>query len=171
MPCTMTTRLRRTITVTFAAVVLALVASPSAMAAGWQSWQLDRDRCYDASTLDADGNGNSEQVWFDIDNDCQWDTHLYNTWGWDGLLEEATYDMNENGAPEYKIQDMNQRVGFEWLYVDRNQDGFYDMRRIIPGSDLDAITRTTTNMVNSATLHRFTMATGQSLLFPSFPVP
>jgi hypothetical protein len=166
-----TTRLRRILTGTIAAAALALVAAPQAMAAGWQYWEVDGDRCYDASTLDANGNGNAEQHWFDLDNDCRWDTNLYNTRGWDGFLEEATYDMNENGAPEYLIQDMNQRVGFEWVYLDRNQDRVYEQRRIIPGSDLDAITRTTTNMANNAILHQFTMRTGQSLLFPSFPTP
>ena len=170
-----TTALRRTVTASLVATVVAgaaLAASaPALAAAGWQFWQLDRDRCYDAATLDADGNGNSEQLWYDLDNDCSWDTHVYNTRGWDTLLEETTYDMNEDGAPEYLLQDINQRVGFEYVYLDRDQDGRYDLRRIIPGSDLDAITRVTTYNATSAILHRFTMRTGQSLLYPTFPNP
>jgi hypothetical protein len=174
MSVTLTTRLRRAVIAALVAMTLAgaaLFGSPPASAAGWQHWQLDQDWCYDSATLDWDGNGSTEDLWFDIDNDCRWDTRLYNTRGWDGFLEEATYDMNENGAPEYLIQDWNQRVGFEYLYVDRNQDRIYDFRRIIPGSDLDAITRSTTYMASSAIMHRFYMQTGQSLLFPSFPTP
>lgn len=175
MPIASRTALRRTVTTALIAVVCAaaaLVASAPAMAAaGWQNWQLDRDWCYDAATLDADANGNNDQTWFDLDNDCRWDTHVYNTRGWDDLLEEIGYDMNENGAPEYVMQDSNQRVGFEYLYIDRNDDGQFDLRRIIPGSDLDAITRTTAYNASSTLMHQFRMRTGQSLLYPSFPTP
>jgi hypothetical protein len=155
----------------FVAALTALITSAPATAANWQQWQLDGDYCYDAVTLDADRNGNSEQAWFDMDNDCRWDTHLYNTRGSDALLEQVGFDMDENGVAEYLMMDINQRVGFEWLYVDRNQDRVYEQRRIIPGSDLDLATRVNTNNANNAILHQFTMRTGQSLLYPSFPTP
>lgn len=175
MPFTFTAALRRAITTSAIAAVFAgaglLSSTPAMAAAGWQYWQLDRDRCSDSATLDADANGNADQVWFDLDDDCHWDTHLYNTLGSDALLEEMSYDMNENGAPEYLIQDSNQRVGFEYVYIDRNQDGRYELRRIIPGSDLDAIMRGVAYNANSTFLHQFTMRTGQSLLYPQIPMP
>ena len=160
---------------TLFAVAGALSTARGASAAGtadpWRYWQLDRDSCRDAATLDADGNGNAEQAWFDIDNDCRWDTHLYNTRGDDGLLEAASFDMDENGVPEYLMLDINQRVGYEWLYVDLNQDRVYEQRRIIPGSDADVINRANANTLNNAAFHQFTMRTGESLLFPSFRIP
>jgi hypothetical protein len=156
------------------AVTLSATGVPSAAGttyANWEYWQLDRDGCWDAATMDANFNGTAEDVWFDMDNDCRWDTRLWNSRGGENLLERATFDMNENGVPEYLMLDINQRVGFEWLYIDRNQDRMWDMRRIIPGSDLDVVTRSNTYNANSTILHQFRMRTGQSLLYPSFPTP
>jgi hypothetical protein len=148
-----------------------LISAPPAAAADWQKWQLDGDRCFDAATRDANGNGTVEQLWFDLDNDCRWDTHLYSTLGPDRFLNAVTFDMNENGVPEYLMRDINQRPGFEWLYLDLNQDRVYELRRIIPGSDLDLTTRANTNNANSTIIHQFRMRTGASLLHPIFPSP
>ena len=154
-----------------AALAAAQPAGAAPTAASWKLWQLDRDRCWDATTIDANFNGNWEIAWYDLDNDCSWDTRMWNSLGRDHFAESLTYDMNENGVPEYQLLDINQRVGYEWAYLDLNQDRHYEQRRIIPGSDLDAATRTNTNNVNSATFHQFTMRTGQSLLYPSFSTP
>src|SRR5688500_15626768 len=147
------------------------VASAATTTAQWKLWQLDRDGCWDATTIDANFNGYWETALFDLDNDCRWDTRIWNSLGGDHFAESQTFDMNENGVPEYQLLDINQRVGFEWAYFDLNEDRRFEQRRIIPGSDLDYATRTNTNNVNSATLHMFTMATGQSLLYPSFRTP
>ena len=167
-------RLRRRVTlIVLAAVTLAATsAAPAATtAAEWRYHQTDGDRCWDAATMDANFNGLSEDWWFDMDNDCRWDSRLWNSRGGEHFMESLTFDMNENGVPEYLMLDINQRAGFEWLYLDMNQDRRYEMRRIIPGSDLDAATRTNRLNATSAILHRFRMATGQSLLYPSFPTP
>ena len=148
-----------------------LTATGTAAAASWQYAQLDGDRYYDASYTDRDGNGVVDDLWFDLDNDGRWDTHLYNSRYTDALLEVALYDMNENGVAEYKLLDTDQRVGFEYVYFNLNQDGQWDYRRIVPGSSADYINRINTNNANNRELHRFTMRTGQSLLYPSFSMP
>jgi hypothetical protein len=156
-----------------ATVVLSAASAASAATASgtWRLWQLDGDRCWDAATLDANRNGYNEDSRFDLDNDCRWDTRVWNSYGGEALAESLTYDMDENGVAEYFLLDTNQRVGFEWIYLDLNQDRHYEQRRIVPGSDLDAITRTTTYNASSAILHQFTMRTGQSLLYPTFRMP
>ena len=55
-------------------VTAAFATAGSASAGGWRYYQLDNDRCYDLTTLDQNGNGYAEMAWFDIDNDCDWDT-------------------------------------------------------------------------------------------------
>lgn len=154
------------------AATLAVAVPPSASAAAqWQSHQTDADRCADVSTLDADFNGYAEQAWFDLDNDCRWDTRLYNTRGVDNFHEEITFDMDENGVPEYLMQDVDQRVGFEWVYFDLNQNRVYENKRIIPGSSLDYSTRGAVNNASRDMIHLFRAQTGQSLLYPSFSTP
>ncbi|MEJ7567272.1 MAG: hypothetical protein WKF41_03305 [Gaiellaceae bacterium] len=170
----------------FRTIVLALVAfaaagtiaaalPPSAAAAArWQPQQLDADRCWDAITLDADFNDYPEQIWYDLDNDCRWDTRQYDTNGGDAFHEELSYDMNENGVPEFVLQDIDQRVGYEWLYIDRNQDRRFETKRIIPGSSLDKLNRDTNSQLVRMgmwnTIYDFHRWTGQSLLYPSFPI-
>jgi hypothetical protein len=154
-----------------AAVVAMGAMTATAVAAGWQFAQQDADQYYDAAYRDADSNGNIDDLWADLDNDGRWDSHVYNTRGWDNLLETITYDMDENGAPEYRLLDTDQRVGFEYVYVDRNQDRRWDLRRIIPGSSADYLNRVNRYNASNALLHRFRMRTGQSLLFPSFRSP
>ena len=157
-----------------AGTVAAVLPPSAAAAAQWQLHQTDRDRCWDASSLDADFNGNAEQIWFDLDNDCRWDTHQYNTRFGDNFHEEVSYDMNENGVPEFVLQDIDQRVGYEWLYIDRNQDRRFETKRIIPGSSLDKLNRDTNSQLVRMgmwnTIYDFHRWTGQSLLYPSFPI-
>ena len=107
--------------------VIALGASP-ASAAGWVYQQTDRDACYDAVSMDSDNNGRINVVWFDLDNDCVFDTAMWDTNGNDALLERASYDMNENGRTEALMVDTDQRVGYDWVYVDLNEDGYWDQR-------------------------------------------
>jgi hypothetical protein len=133
--------------------------------------QTDSDRCWDISTLDTDYNGNVEQAWFDIDNDCRWDTRIYNTRFGDNFLEEISFDPNENGAPEYVLQDIDQRQGMEWIYFDLNQDRLFETKRIIPGSSLDFATRGAVNNATRDMMYLFTARTGQSLLFPTVRTP
>ena len=78
------------------------------------------------TTLDASFNGNYEVAWFDLDNDCRWDTKIWNSVGGDDFAESMTYDMNEDGRWEYWLVDTNQRVGFDVVYFDDNADGYYD---------------------------------------------
>jgi hypothetical protein len=137
-------RLRRTsvaVLTTAIALAVSLGVSGAASAAGtamsaarWQFHQLDADRCWDATTLDANFNGNVEQVWYDVDNDCRWDTHLWNSVAWDGFLESMTFDMDENGRWEYWLADNDQRVGFDVAYFDDNADGYYDRWAYVPNA-------------------------------------
>ena len=101
-------------------------ASAAATAAQWKLWQLDGDRCWDAATMDANFNGNAEDLRFDIDNDCRWDTRLWNSVGGDHFAESLTFDMNEDGRWEFWLADTNQLEGFEVVYFDDNRDGYYD---------------------------------------------
>jgi hypothetical protein len=167
------TQRRSTLVAVLAVVTLSAtgVASAAGTAGTWKYWQLDQDRCKDAATMDANFNGNNEDAWFDLDNDCRWDTRIWNSLGGDHFSESLTFDMDENDVPEYRMLDINQRTGFEWLYIDRNQDGVYELRRIIPGSDLDVTTRANTNNASSTILHQFRMRTGQSLLYPRVQTP
>ncbi len=113
--------------VTLCAVVAMLsTASVASAAASWKYWQLDGDRCWDSTTLDASFNGNYEVAWFDLDNDCRWDTKIWNSVGGDDFAESMTYDMNEDGRWEFWLVDTNQRVGFDVVYFDDNADGYYD---------------------------------------------
>jgi hypothetical protein len=162
---------RRIASVAIAVLAALLVGTATASAAGWQYAQTDSDRHWDAASVDRNGNGLIDDAWFDLDNDGRWDSRIFNSRFGDELLETAIYDMNENDVAEFKLLDTDQRVGFEYLYVNRNQDGYWDFRRVIPGSSADYANRTTTNIVNNALLHRFTMRTGQSLLYPTFRMP
>jgi len=127
-------RIRRACTAVAAAVALsvpvaAITASPAQAAGSWEYWQLDNDYCYDAVARDTDYNGRYNEVWFDLDNDCYWDTHT-----WDGndthpALDHTHYDMNENNRYDIWI-DFN-RVGiygaYDDIYYDTNQDGYWDL--------------------------------------------
>jgi hypothetical protein len=166
------THLSKSIVVAVLAALVALLASAgTASAAGWQYAQTDGDRYWDATSIDRNGNGMIDDAWFDLDNDGRWDTRIFNSRFGDELLETASYDMDENDVTEFRLLDTDQRVGFEYLYVNRNQDGYWDFRRVIPGSSADYVNRTTRNIVNNSLLHQFTMRTGQSLLYPTFSIP
>jgi hypothetical protein len=157
-----------------AALVLALATSASASAAGWQRFDYDADSYSDAAALDQDSNGYFEDIYFDLDNDAAWDTNLYNTRGSDSLAEITDYDMDENNEVEIRLMDGDQRVGFDYLFVDLDQNGAWDRfrgraRRIVPGSNVDAVTRTTRYNASQRLIHTFRMRTGTSLLYPSLP--
>jgi hypothetical protein len=157
------------------AVLLFLLATTaSASAAKWQYFDNDSDRYWDAAAIDRGGNGYFEDLYFDLDNDAAWDTNLYNTRGSESLLEVADYDMDENDEIELRLQDGDQRVGFDYLFVDLDQNGAWDRlsgraRRIVPGSNVDAVTRTVRYNASQNLIHNFYMRTGTSLLYPSFP--
>ena len=119
----------RKLALLFLAVTLCAVAAMlstagvASAAASWKYWQLDGDRCWDSTTLDASFNGNYEVAWFDLDNDCRWDTKIWNSVGGDDFAESMTYDMNEDGRWEFWLVDTNQRVGFDVVYFDDNATG------------------------------------------------
>lgn len=162
---------RRLVRAVWAAALACLVVPAMATAADWQLHQVDADGFYDAATMDADGNGCTEELWFDLDSDSLWDAHLYNTRGGDCFVETLTYDMDENGRPEYRVLDIDQKVGFEWVYFDPDQNGRWNFRRIVPGSSLDYTNRINRLNASRDQLFRFRMRTGQSLLYPTFPMP
>jgi len=130
--------MRRIIAIGGAVLAVALSAASVAAAAGtaasWKYWQLDNDRCWDATTMDANFNGNFENAWFDIDNDCRWDTRIWNSVGGDAFAESMTYDMNEDGRWEFWLADNDQREGFDVVYFDDNGDGYYDRWTPMPGA-------------------------------------
>ncbi len=121
---------------TTAAVVLAGVMAttvlPAEASGDWIYFNVDADRCNEIALMDADGNGFFEDQWFDTDNDCSFDTRLWNTTGSDNFLEAMTFDMNEDGNWEVWHVDTDQRVGFEVAYFDDTGDGFYDRWQRIP---------------------------------------
>ena len=121
---------------------VALAAPGAASAAGWKWWQLDADRCWDASTMDANGNGYWETAWYDLDNDCRLDTKLWNSVGGDAFAEAMTYDMNEDGRWEMWLVDTDQRPGHEVVYFDDNADGYYDRWAYVPRAAPDVSLRT-----------------------------
>jgi hypothetical protein len=156
------------------ALLLVLATSASASAASWQYFDTDADSYWDAAGLDQGGNGYFEDTYFDLDDDGAWDTNLYNTRGSEALLEVVDYDMDENDEVEIRLMDGDQRVGFDYLFVDLDQNGSWDryggrVRRIVPGSNLDAVTRTVRYNASQNLIHNFYMRTGMSLLYPSFP--
>ena len=161
------------------ATVLTLAMTGTAVAAHgphWQHYQLDNDHFSDAATIDRDGNGNADDIYHDLDNDGAYDTNIYNTRYSDRLLEVTDYDMDENDEVEFRLVDGDQRVGFDYLYVDLDQNGYWDswrrrVRRIVPGSNIDHVTRTNRYNASRNLMHSFRMRTGQSLLYPTFPTP
>lgn len=120
-------RIAHRLIVAAAAIGAALfVSSAPAQAASWVSHQTDSDWCYDAKTLDMEGNGYANDIWLDYDNDCRYDTRQWNTAGHDNLHERLGFDMDENGRFEVVLADTNQRVGWELVYFDQNQDGYFE---------------------------------------------
>jgi hypothetical protein len=124
------------------AVAAVLATAASASAAGWRSFQVDNDRCWDVTTLDQNGNGYWEVAWYDLDNDCGWDTKIWNSVGGDTFAESLTYDMNEDGRWEAWLVDTDQRAGFEVAYFDDNGDGYYDRWAYVPQAAPDISLRT-----------------------------
>jgi hypothetical protein len=116
------------------ALVATGVASGATNAATWNWHQLDADRCWDATTIDANFNGLIDTAWYDVDNDCRMDTRLWNSVGGDGFLESMTFDMDEDGHWEYWLSDTDQREGYEIVYFDDTGDGRYDRWAYLPKS-------------------------------------
>ena len=173
---TRTSLVGRTAVALIAAVSIGLAISSSASAAEWQYFDTDADTFWDLSAIDSDGNGVFDDSWFDLDNDGAWDTRMYNTRATDALLEIIDFDMDENDEVEIRLWDGDQRPGFDYVSFDWDQDGAWDpwrgyARRIVPHSNIDAITASNRRNVSSAMMHRFRMATGMSLLYPSMPSP
>lgn len=138
--------MKRTTIIGFVVVVVATVAAlvlpGAAEAAGWRYWQIDGDRCWDATTLDSNGNGYWEVAWYDLDNDCNWDTKLWNSVGGDAFAEAMTHDLNEDGRWEMWLVDTDQRPGHEIVYFDDNADGYYDRWAYVPRAAPDVPLRT-----------------------------
>ncbi len=156
------------------ALLLSLAGTGTASAASWQYFNVDSDRYVDAAAIDRDANGNFDDIYFDLDNDDEFDTNVYNKTGADTLLEIVDYDMDENDEVEIRLADGDQRVGFDYIWVDLDQNGYWDRfrygaRRIIPGSNVDVITRTTRYNASTRLINDFRAQTGTSLLYPSFP--
>jgi hypothetical protein len=159
--------MKRTTIIGFVALVVAaaaLVAPGAASAAGWRYWQLDNDRCWDASTLDQNGNGNWEVAWYDMDNDCAWDTKMWNSVGGDGFAEAMTYDAYEDGRWDVWLVDTDQRVGHEVAYFDDNGDGYYDRWAYVPRAAPDMSLRAHLAQMGSTVGGRATYNTGFGLV-------
>ena len=156
-------------------VLMMLATTATASAAEWQYFNVDGDGYYDIAGIDRSGNGNFDDIYFDIDNDGPWDTNMWNLGGTsDSLHEILDFDMDENGVVEIRLRDSNQRVGFEYILVDRNQDANWDSwrgftRRIIPNSDLDAVRRSNRQNASSRLIYDYRRQTGMSLLYPNLP--
>jgi hypothetical protein len=150
--------------VALVATLAALVAPGAAQAASWKHWQLDGDRCYDAATFDGNGNGYAEVTWYDMDNDCDWDTKVWNTYGSDAFAEAMTFDAHEDGRWDIWLVDTDQQVGHEIAYFDDNGDGYYDRWAYVPRAAPDMSLRTHLAQVGSTVGGRATYNTGFGLV-------
>jgi hypothetical protein len=156
------------------ALLTMLAATGTATAADWQYVNADSDAYYDITAIDRDDSGFFEDIRFDLDNDGRWDTRLYNTRLSESFLEILSFDMDENGNIETQLRDADQREGFDYILVDRDQNGYWDpwrgyTQRIIPGSHLDHVTASNRRNASSALIHNTRQQTGVSLLYPSLP--
>ena len=155
--------------------LLALLTTTATATAGvWQYYNVDADGLDDIAAIDRDDNGNFDNIYFDLDNDGSWDTNLLNTRFSESLLEVLNFDMDENDEVEIQLRDSDQRVGFEYILVDRDQNGYWDSwrgftRRIIPGSNVDIVTRSNQRNASSNLIYNFRQQTGMSLLYPNLP--
>ena len=142
--------LRRTASLAAGLVIAgSLVATgPAEAAESWQRHQLDGDACYDAATMDSNRNGYAEVIWFDLDNDCKFDTRMWNSVGSEDFMESMTFDMDEDGHWETWIADNDQRVGFDVAYFDDGQDGRYDRWMRIPAASTPVGTGSGTSTVS-----------------------
>jgi hypothetical protein len=108
-------------------------AANAATTATWQYFNVDSDRYYDIVAINRNNNGYWDELWYDLDNDNRWDTHMYNTVGGDGLLEELTFNMDEDAYSERLLRDENQQVGYETAFYNTNDDAYWDSSRRISG--------------------------------------
>ena len=159
------------------AVLMTLAGTTAtASAAGWQYFQTDGDHFYDIAGIDRNGNGAIDDAYFDLDNDGPYDANLYNTRYDETILEVLDIDMDENDRVEIRLLDGDQRLGFDYIQVDRDQNGAWDRvrgytRQIIPGSNVDNVNRHNRQNASMNLIHNFRQQTGMSLLFPSLPMP
>jgi opacity protein-like surface antigen len=151
-----------------------LAIAANATAAQWQYFQTDGDHFYDVAAIDRNANGRFDDIYFDLDNDGPYDTNLYNSRYSDSLLEVIDFDLDENDEVDARLLDGDQRVGFDYIYVDRDQNGYWDrwrgrQRRIIPSSNIDNVTRSNRYNASSRLINDYRQQTGISLLYPSLP--
>lgn len=163
-----------TVAVATLLTLLATSVTATATAAEWQRFDLDADNYYDVMGIDRDGSGRFEDIYFDLDDDGRWDTNMYNTRFSDSFLEVLDFDMDENEEVEARLRDADQREGFDYILVDRDQNGRWDSQggfvaRIIPGSNVDNVTRSNRQNASSTLIYDFRQRTGMSLLYPSLP--
>ena len=159
----------------FVTVAALLATTGTATAGEWRFYDNDADDWNDIAAIDRDNSGELDDIYFDLDNDSRWDTNMYNKRGTSGwLLEYLDFDMDENDEVEAQLRDGDQRVGFDYILVDRDQDGYWDRtrgyaRRIIPRSNVDAVTRSNRQNASSRLIYDYRQRTGMSLLYPSLP--
>jgi hypothetical protein len=93
------------------AAALATTASPaSAATAGWRYYQTDGDYCYDAQIW-VDGYGRlTANGWFDLSNDCRFETYARDTNG-DFRLDEVWVDSVYGGSWDYLVIGSNVWAG------------------------------------------------------------
>jgi hypothetical protein len=165
---------RRAARIALLTISAVLASTATASAAQWQRYNVDGDAFYDIAAIDRGGNGNFEDIYFDIDNDGAWDANLYNTRRSDAFLEVLDFDMDENDEVEIRLSDQDQREGFDYIQVDLDQNGYWDRwrgytRRIIPNSNLDAVRRSNRQNASSRLIYDYRQRTGMSLLYPNLP--
>ena len=135
------------------AVTVFLTAVGAATAGGWKAWQLDQDRCWDAASRDTNDNGWWDVIWFDINNDCRWETAVFNRVGHDSFLEALTFDTDRDGRWNVWLADTNQQVGYELIFWDDNGDGGWDrwnyVIRVVPRTMRDAVADVTADLGRS----------------------
>ena len=101
---TFTRRLAAFVIGTASAIIPAVVCSGEASAASsnyWANYDVDRaafDRCAIDAAAWVDAYGRvTATVWFDLDNNCQWDT-LARDMNGDGSVDEVWFDVTRPGG-------------------------------------------------------------------------
>lgn len=128
-----TVRFARTALLTLLAALalvvgLATTATPAQAAGGWQ-WSYDHQRrCWNGATYDGNQNGRAEVIWIDVNGDCRLDSVAFDTNGRDDLLEQLWSDVDGDGYWDVVFVDTDQRVGFEYFFVDANNDGYWEQQ-------------------------------------------
>ena len=114
------------------------VASANTEQVEWRMHNTDTDNCWEAATMDSDGNGYWETTVIDsVGNDCQWDARIYNVEGGDWFAEGMDLDRDWDGVPEYVLRDTDQREGFDYVWFDVNEDSVYERAQSL--ADVQAV--------------------------------